>query len=134
MDTKQLAKLAKLLVMKDDGNMPRKYKGKTLAEIDLNIDYPNHDDETSTFDIKTEHDDNTTPISESHEQSVCKRSPPQSWSPYEVELVETRFKEHIDMGSYPSVPIVEKFIEEERLDRTVAVVKAKIQHLIRKQG
>lgn len=129
MDTKQLAKLSKLLVMKDNRKMPKKYKGKTLAEVDLNIDYPDHDDEMSTSSVEAEHDAVT-----SDEQNFRKRPAHQNWSPHEIELVGTRFKEHIDQGSYPSGAILQNFIEEEGLDRTVAVVKAKIQYLIRKQG
>lgn len=129
MDTKQLAKLSKLLVMKDNRQMPRKYKQKTLAEIDLDIDYPDHNDDMSTSSIESDHEAAT-----SDEQNARKRSIHQNWSPYELELVETRFREHIVQGSYPSGPVLQNFIEDEGLDRTVAVIKAKIQYLIRKQG
>lgn len=47
MDIYQTAKVSKLLVLMDKGKMPIQHKGNSLMEIDINIDYPEEDENPS---------------------------------------------------------------------------------------
>lgn len=48
-DIYQTAKVSKLLLMMEKGSIPLEYKGKSLAEInfDVNLEYPEEDDQIS---------------------------------------------------------------------------------------
>lgn len=53
-----------------------------------------------------------------------------AWSAEETSSVKTYFKNFIEDHNYPSGEQIKKFIDEKKFNRTVSVIRAKLQHLI----
>ncbi|XP_050506320.1 uncharacterized protein LOC114337664 isoform X1 [Diabrotica virgifera virgifera] len=50
-DIYQTAKVSKLLLLMEKGSVPLSYKVKSLTEIDIDLDYPEEDDDKNEEDI-----------------------------------------------------------------------------------
>ncbi|KAF2886898.1 hypothetical protein ILUMI_19275, partial [Ignelater luminosus] len=71
-----------------------------------------------------------------HQTSLAKRFKPNkgqrsNWSNKELLLLKKEFFTYISKGTYPSGEQIKEFLNKTNIDRTVAVVKSKIQHLIK---
>ncbi|KAJ8944580.1 hypothetical protein NQ314_009451 [Rhamnusium bicolor] len=54
-----------------------------------------------------------------------------SWSQYEVDLLRSTFEDEIKNGLYPTSKAIQDFSSKNGISRSVIVIKAKIQHLIK---
>lgn len=55
-----------------------------------------------------------------------------AWSHIEVKLLRQHFATFIDRKVYPPAGDIKSFMEKNKINRTVAVIKAKLQHLMKK--
>ncbi|KAK5648222.1 hypothetical protein RI129_003114 [Pyrocoelia pectoralis] len=135
-DIYQTAKVSKLLLMMEKGSVPIEYKGKSLAEINLdpNLEYVEEDNNEGVILLNSV--DATENDNENDKGTNTKNLPDndndiQGWSNEEITLIKERFKSSIRKKNYPSGEEIKEFIKKSKIKRTVPVIKSKIQHLIK---
>ncbi|KAI4468081.1 hypothetical protein MML48_2g00016979 [Holotrichia oblita] len=128
-DIFQTAKVSKLLLMMEKGSIPAEYKGKSLAEInfDNNLEYAEENDINDDAEIQESDQESEN---NKHTQR-SKKSGKKRWSNSEITLLEKRFKFHIKRKQYPSGKELSEFIQKHQIKRSVAIVKSKLQHLMK---
>ncbi|KAK4882321.1 hypothetical protein RN001_005640 [Aquatica leii] len=143
-DIYQTAKVSKLLLMLEKG-MPTKYKGKSLAEIDVDInqEYAEEEEEEEEEEGKVEdekkNEDNGNNDDEDRLVNVPKTITKKTlkkrkgWSKDNLSLLNKEFSKHIKNRTYPSTIEIRNFIKEYKINRTEAVVRSKIQHLLKQK-
>lgn len=55
------------------------------------------------------------------------------WMDEELGLLKEHFSDFIKNKQYPSSAVIREFIKNNNLNRTVATIKSKLQHLSKKQ-
>lgn len=53
------------------------------------------------------------------------------WTVEELAALENRFASYIKNQTYPSGKEIKEFLEKQNMSRTVAIVKSKLQHLMK---
>ncbi|XP_044760146.1 uncharacterized protein LOC123317607 isoform X2 [Coccinella septempunctata] len=155
-DIYQTAKVSKILLMMDKGTLPAEYKGKSLSEINLNVDaelveeneveeldsttkyasvssafrggFKNQSQETMKTN-KNHSDDGD--VEKSHDGELRSTACRKAWTDEEIEVLKREFGDYIKKNIYPSGAEIKEFMEKWRLNRSVKIIKSKIQHLIK---
>ncbi|KAB0804873.1 hypothetical protein PPYR_01843 [Photinus pyralis] len=165
-DLYQTAKVSKLLLMMEKGRLPLEYKGKSLAEINIDpdLEYAEEDNvedkpekgkgnEKKMPQIETPNEDDLETITKENEIrreekqgetfldiDVTSNGPAgknpkkftrKSWSNRELDLLQKEFASYIKKKIYPSGELMQQFLKKYEINRTVLVVRSKLQHLIK---
>lgn len=56
-----------------------------------------------------------------------------AWSDADIKKLETKFKTFITRNIYPSGQEIKSFLSKHKMNRSVPVVKAKLQHLMKQK-
>ncbi|XP_043480488.1 uncharacterized protein LOC122510122 isoform X2 [Leptopilina heterotoma] len=149
-DIYQTAKVSKLLMMMEKGSLPLEFRGKSLTEInfDENSEYAEEfaeERETSAltsdgtridkqdsedFQLDENMNLDSSDLTQSKKQKIKKSG----WSKHEIEEINCHFTASMQKGNYPSSQEIKIFVKETGSKRSVAQIKAKIQHLFKKKN
>ncbi|CAH0556875.1 unnamed protein product [Brassicogethes aeneus] len=87
----------------------------------------NHDNEESTQKMDSD-SEGSEELPKKKKKIVTKKG----WTNIEVDLLTNHFKSFIETKTYPSGSAISQWIQANKINRTVPVVKSKIQHLVNK--
>ncbi|KAK9718019.1 hypothetical protein QE152_g23423 [Popillia japonica] len=141
-DLYQTAKVSKLLLMMEQGSIPLEYKGKSLSEINIdpNVEYAIENEIEGNEIIRNDqsNEQQTTdeiidirPLNEDAATITKKSVAKRNWTDAEIKQLEKQFRRYIHSKTYPPTKEIQEYIKTTGIKRSVAVIKAKIQHLIK---
>ncbi|CAH0563168.1 unnamed protein product [Brassicogethes aeneus] len=136
-DIYQTAKVSKLLLMMEKGAIPMEYKGKSLAEInfDINLEYAeeNNDDLDDDTDENSNNNNDDLEVKKISENKIPPTITKKGWTPAEVDALKKEFDSYLKKLIYPSGRQIKDYIQKNNINRPITAVKSKLQHLMAKK-